>query len=338
VIRATFGAMALACAVSAGCARQPPPAPVAAQSASSEPRWQDVFDATPELLLVVFPRQLRRDKFYGGLLRRAMEMARESSNAVAETRTLDAMEAAEEIIIGVRPRAAAFAGETIVVVRGAPSDVDPARLVDAEGHALWTPGPLGATDRLRELVRAAPPSAANVPADGGAADDGALDASLFELPGATWVIASGAARARAHAVLNRPVASPGPPVIEGVLAAARLDGASLVRRLPPLREGGLLAAIGARLRSATVALPPGAERAIRVTLAYADEGAARGAETRARLVVATVAQSKPDPATWLAGLSTATVTRAGADVTLEAPLPERLIDALLNLNQPLNRL
>jgi hypothetical protein len=335
VIRASLRAAVLAWAAVAangGCAESPA-APVAAQSAPSEPRWQDVFDGTPELLLVVFPRELRQDKVYGSLLRRALEMARESSNAVAETHTLDAMEAAEEVIIGVRPRSPAFAGETIVVVRGAPSDVDPARLVDTDGHPLWMPGPLGLTGGVREFVRVAALSPATATPDGGAADDGSLDASLFELPGATWVIASGAARARAGGVLARPASHPGPPIAQGALAAARLDGASLVQHLSPLRPGGLLSALGRRLRSATVALPPGAERAVRVTLAYADEGAATGAETQARVVVATVAQSKPDPTTWLAGLSSATISRAGTEVTVQAPLPERLIDVLLGLNR-----
>jgi hypothetical protein len=220
-------------------------------------------------------------------------------------------------------------------VRGAPAGIDPARLVDSEGHALWTPGPFGATDRVRELVRAAPPTPTPTPtpAPAPAPEEASLDASLFELPGPTWIIASGAARPRARAALARPTGSAGPPVAEGVLAAARLDGPSLVRHLPPLRAGGLLAALGERLRSATVALPPGAERAVRVTLSYADRAAASASETRARVVVAVIAQSKPDPTTWLAALSAAKITRDGEEVTVEAPLPERLIDVLSGLNR-----
>jgi hypothetical protein len=151
------------------------------------------------------------------------------------------------------------------------------------------------------------------------------------------VVVSGGARLRARAALTRPAGHAGPPVVDGVLAAARLDGAALVRHLPPLREGGLLAALGRRLRAATVSLPPGSERAVRVTLAYADEGAARGAEARARVVVAVLAQSMRDPRDtppWVAALSTATIRRIAEEVTIEAPLPERLIDALLKLNQP----
>jgi len=325
-----MAAVLVGCAAAAGCAAAPP-APVAATAAPTDPRWQDVFDGTPELLLVVFPKEVRRDKVYGSLLRRAIEMARESSHAVTETRTLDAMEDADEVILGVRPRSPGVDGETTMIVQGAPSGVDPARLVDSDGHPLWTPGPLGPTERIRELVRAPP---AHLAPDGGPeADDGPLDASLFELPGATWIITSGVARARARAALARPTARPGPPVPEGVLAAARIDGASLVAHVPPLGPRGLLANVGGRLQSATFALPPGSEHALRVTLAYADEGAARGAADRALIVVETVARTKPDRTSWLSALSAAAVSRTGTEVVVTAPLPEPLIDALLGLNR-----
>jgi hypothetical protein len=331
VIRAALAAVLVGCAATAGCASSSPVPPAAATAPPTDPRWQDVFDGTPELLLVVFPKEVRRDKVYGSLLRRAIEMARESSHAVTETRTLDAMEDADEVILGVRPRSPGVDGETTVVVRGAPSGVDPARLVDSDGHPLWTPGPLAGTERIRELVRAPP---ARVAPDGGPdVDDGPLDASLFELPGATWVVTSGVARARARAALARPTARAGPPVPEGVLAAARIDGASLVTHVPPLGPGGLLANLGRRLQSATFALPPGVEHALRVTLTYADEGASLGAADRARVVVETVARTKPDRSSWLSALSAAAVSRVGTEVTVEAPLPGPLIDALLGLNR-----
>jgi hypothetical protein len=334
VIRAALAAVLVGCAATTGCA-SPPPAPATATAGPADPRWQDVFAGTPELLLVVFPKEVRRDKVYGSLLRRAIEVARESSHAVTETRTLDAMEDADEVILGVRPRSPGVDGETTVVVRGAPTGVDPARLVDSDGHPLWTPGPLAGTERIRELVRVPPAHVApdGVPEGGAEADDGPLDASLFELPGATWIITSGVARARARAALARPTARPSPPLAEGVLAAARIDGASLVAHVPPLGPRGLLANVGARLQSATFALPPGAERALRVTLAYADEGAARGAADRARIVVETVARTKPDRTSWLSALSAASVSRSGTEVVVEAPLPEPLIDALLGLNR-----
>jgi len=334
VIRAALAAVLLGCAATPGCASPAAAPATAAAPVPTDPRWQDVFDGTPELLLVVFPKEVRRDKVYGSLLRRAIEMARESSHAVTETRTLDAMEDADEVILGVRPRSPGVVGETTMIVRGAPSGVDPARLVDSDGHPLWTPGPLAGTERIRELVRAPPARPGPDVVEGGAdADDGPLDASLFELPGATWIITSGVARARARAALARPTGRPGPPIPEGVLAAARIDGASLVAHVAPLGPGGLLANLGRRLQSATFALPPGAERALRVTLAYADEGAAHGAADRAHVVVDTVARTKPDRTSWLSALSAASVSRTDTEVVVEAPLPEPLIDALLGLNR-----
>ena len=94
----------------------------------TEPRWEDVIDTTPELLAVVFPTALRKDRVYGPLLRRAIELVRAQSRVVTETRALDAMEDAEEVIVAVRPDRGATlgpgglagesAGEVVVVVRG----------------------------------------------------------------------------------------------------------------------------------------------------------------------------------------------------------------------------
>ena len=78
----------------------------------SEPRWEDVFDTTPELLAVIHPTALRKDRVYGPLLRRAIDLVREQSRVVAETRALDAMEDAEEVIVGVRPDAPRATGRS----------------------------------------------------------------------------------------------------------------------------------------------------------------------------------------------------------------------------------
>ena len=58
------------------------------RTATGEAQWQDAFDSTPELLIAVFPLALRSDRVYGPLLRRAIELARERSRVVAETRAL----------------------------------------------------------------------------------------------------------------------------------------------------------------------------------------------------------------------------------------------------------
>ena len=79
-------------------------------------------------------------------------LAREQSRVVAATRALDAMEDAEEVIVGVRPdaRRATRRVKSSSSCAACRADVDPAKLVDADGRALGPPGPSG---RVRELVR-----------------------------------------------------------------------------------------------------------------------------------------------------------------------------------------
>jgi hypothetical protein len=317
----------------------------AAPVPADEPRWEDVIDTTPELLAVVFPTALRRDRVYGPLLRRAIDLVREQSRVVAETRALDAMEDAEEVIVGVRPDATApgeAAGEVMVVVRGVRAEVDPVTLVDADGHALWAPGPSG---RVRELVRSDSP-----PSPRGSAP---IPASLFELPGRTWVIVSGGARARARAVFAHPL---GRPALhferfeasgDDPLAILRIDGPSLVARVHELQSRGGLAALGHRLQAVTLELGAGEavldpgdagatgnlHRTIRALLSYPDDDAAALAEATARDVIGAIARKKPEALAWLAD---ATVDRASPpqggprSILLTAPLPPRLVGALLH--------
>jgi hypothetical protein len=339
----------------------------------AEPRWEDVLDAPPELLAIVFPTALRTDKVYGPLLRRAIDLVREQSRVVAETRALDAMEDAEEVIIGIRPDAASgAAGEVVVVVRGVRADVDPATLVDADGHPLWAPGPGG---RVRELVRTAsassdPPapvrtaSASSDPPAPSAPVDSPAAASLFELPGRTWLIASGNARERARAVFARPLGRPGmrlerfDPDGAETLILLRIDGPSLVARVRALRPGpdgrappGALGTLGRHLEALTLELAAGSSapdaspdaephRTIRASLSYTEPDAAAQAEATARDVIGAIARKKPDDLAWLAsasvdrppqGAALGTSARtSGTSVVITAPLPSHLVGALLH--------
>ncbi len=368
---AVLALAAIACiGPSLGCAStRPTPSP--AGHVEAEPRWEDVFDRTPELLAVVFPTALRKDAVYGPLLRRAIDLVREQSRVVAETRALDAMEDAEEVIVGVRPDVAAATaappggeaagrepgarvagGEVVVVVRGVRADVDPATLVDADGHALWEPGPSG---RVRELVRRATPTSAD-PATS------PVPASLFELPGRTWVIASGDARERARSVFARPLGRPplpGPTAGAGTLLTLRIDGPSLVARVRALQRSSGLAALGRRLEAVTLELAadPSAgdaeaasrpsdaadlHRTLKASLSYAEADAATSAEATARDVVAAIARKRPEDLAWLASASVERPAPAGSagasepgaiagrTVVVTAPLPSRLVGALLH--------
>jgi hypothetical protein len=342
-----FTLAAIACIAPALHCGSVAPTPSATVNVDAEPRWEDVFDRTPELLAVVFPTALRKDVVYGPLLRRAIDLVREQSRVVAETRALDAMEDAEEVIVGVRPDVAPASapagreagGEVVVVVRGVRADVDPVTLVDADGHPLWEPGPGG---RVRELVRRSTPSSTD-PATA------PVPASLFELPGRTWVIASGDARARARSVFARPLGRPplpAPSAGAGTLLTLRIDGPSLVARVRALQSSGGLGALGRRLQAVTLELASdpsapdagaddvaGLRRTLKASLSYAEADAATQAEATARDVIAAIARKRPDDLAWLAS---ATVDRPapggvpGTSVLVTAPLPPRLVGALLH--------
>jgi hypothetical protein len=355
-VKAAAGAIvALACiALNLGCGS---PAPSTAQTAPAEPRWEDVLGTTPELLAVAFPLALRQDAVYGPLLRRVFDLVRDQSRVVAETRALDAMEDAEEVIVGMRPEIGAGGGEStsqvaemIVVVRGVRADVDPATLVDADGHPLWTPGPSGG---VRELVpREAPPS----PSGGAGAP---VLASLFELPGRTWVIVSGDARARARDVFAHPRGRAALHLdadSADALLVVRIDGPSLVSRVRALQAPSGLAPIGRRLNAVTLALAggpasevadkdvpasdagpaPGAihlRRSVRATLAYADADATTMAEATVRDVLGAIARKKPQDLAWLANATVDRPSPGGAPaarIVVTAPLPPWLAGALLH--------
>ena len=307
--------LALFCCLTAlapACGGGPPPRPP--QDAYAEPHWQDVFETIPELLVVVRARAARQDRVYGPLLRRAFEVARDRSGPVASTRVLDAMGDAEEVVIGLRPDTPDGAGELVLVARGVPAAIDPGKLVGADGEALWAPGPNGS---VRELVRERDEHGHPVAA------------SLFELPGRTWVIAQGDARVRAREAFAHPFNRPAMELDPRAVAIVRIDGPSLVKRVHALQDLGGLAAVGHHLRSVTFVLPPGADRSVRATFAYAGDDDAAFAEVATREAIG-VAKRAGDKPAWLPWLASATVERAPKTVVLAAPVPPQLVEGLLH--------
>lgn len=307
------GAFALAAAVALGavaCGGAPPPPPPAVDR--SEPRWQDVFDTMPELLVVVRPRALRQDKVYGPLLRRAIDVTRQQSHIVAAAGALDTLEDAGELIAGIRPEAGDRPGELVLVERSVPGNVNPAAIVDDDGRPVWAPGPPG---RVRELVRERDEHGHPV------------GASLFELPGRTWVVAAGDARGRAREAFTHPFGRPPLDLDASALAIVRVDGPSLVARWPLLQDLGGLASLGRHLRSLTLTLPPGVEGLLTATLAYADEDSAALADVATREVLAALKRKGAGPLAWLVPTR---VARPGTKVILTMPLPPSLLDALVH--------
>jgi hypothetical protein len=301
--------VAAACGVAhAGCASAPPAAPATIDRL--EPHWQDVFDGVPELFVVVRPQRLRRDPLYGQLLNRAIEAARAQSAVVAATRALDAIDDAEEIVVGMQGVQGDRA-DLVAVALGVRADLDPAKLVDSGGRPIWQPSESG-SGRVRELLRA--PDASS--------GDGA-GASLFELPGRTWVMASGEARLRARQAFAHPMNRPMLDRGGDALAMVRIDGPSLVRRVPQLASGRLAAA-GRHLQSVVVTLQPGQDRVLVGTLSYADEDAAALAALTLREAAAALARAKPEGLAWLGA---ARVDQTSTRVVVTAPVPLELAGA-----------
>lgn len=318
--RAGVLAVAMLTLGATSCGGKPPP--VAAKSTIAEPRWQDVVDTIPELLVIVRPKALRGDRVYGPLLERAIAAARDRSRVVAATTTLQTMEDAEEVVLGWRPDTHEQVGETLTVERGVRADVDPAKLVQDDGRAIWSPGPPGPTPELVcEQDEQGHP----------------VGASLFELPGRTWVVVTGGARTRARDAFAHPAQRP--PLQLGepdALAIVRVDGPAVVAHIPVLQDRGDLAAVGRHLRSLTVVLPPGGQGAIRFTFTYEDEEFAAFAEVALRAVPSAFATSNAVRPEW-AWLKDAKVERPDKRVVMTAPLPPALIAGLLDAgSMPMN--
>jgi hypothetical protein len=330
----------LAAATALACGRPVPALPAgertlrAQRGTYSDPRWQDLFDPAPELMIVVRPQALRRDAVYGPLLRRVIDLARERSPVVAATRALDAMAEADEVVVGVRAGARKGEDDLVGVVTGVRADLDPAKLVDEEGRRLWGPGPSGA---VRELVHMPERSGGVDLHDGrfhvrdqgdGSAAEQTSDASLFELRERTWVIATGASRERARDVFSGHSRSGGGLPVNldpNALALVRVSGPALVAHIHALRSPGLLAPVGHKLEAVTAVLSPGDDADIRTTLSYGDEAAvAAAAATVAEAIEALGARLQDY--FWL---RSATVRQSHCCVVVATPLPPPVVAALV---------
>jgi hypothetical protein len=210
-----------------------------------------------------------------------------------------------------------------LVLCGTRADIDPARLVGPEGDLLWSAGPSGA---VRELVHERDRDGTPNPA------------SLFELPHRTWVVASGAARDRARDAFAHPSHRPRPPFAPEALASVRMDGPSLIARVPLLRPSAPLATLGRGLRTVTLDLlvpeepAPGAppssalRREVRATVSYPEAHAAAAAGTAIDFMLQAVGRAKPQGLAWL---GESRVDVSGSNVVVVDALPLDLIASLL---------
>ena len=294
---AVLGALLLAVA---GCGegRAPRPAEAPSSAASRAPSWPDVFGRTPDLLLVIRPRAIKRDGVYGAFWRSALRAAHARGFTRGET-MVEAAEGAEEIVVGLDP------GDAAIVLAGVPAHLDPEKMNDAGGHPLFRPLEERGAAAEYELV-----------------DRSAEKGSLFVLPDRTWVGALGGAQERARRVFKSPLRRPRPRIeAEGegdALAIARVGGplAHVLDRHPtfgPVARG---------LVHATLALRP--DRAgLVATLTYEDEASASAASPIAARVLEELATDEK-----LAWLKEARVAVQGVTVLGRVALPPRLLEAL----------
>lgn len=301
-MRRLAGALALAASLAAlpSCGPgKPPPAP----ARQDEARWSDALESMPELYVVVRPKALKRDATFGAFFDALMRVARSRHDVGGET-VVSALADADEVIIAA---SRSEPGDLLVVLRGVPGSLDPAR-VEEGGHPVF---------------RAVSRADARVP-ELEAVDRRAADpASLFVLPGRTWVLALGPAKQRARDAFGKPTRRPVPNIEPDALAALRFDGPSLVhRRTTRARGQSALESLGRKLISMTLALLPG-KSGLRATLRYEDDDASAWAEHALGRVVEAAAERER-----LAFLKDAKISRAGNNVVVDLALPPRLLEEL----------
>jgi hypothetical protein len=283
----------------------------------------DLLTRPADLRVTLHPPAVVYDRVYGALLRKASALAAAYAGPrTMGTTALAALERTDEVDAAIND-----AGEAVVVLRGVPADLDVTQVVDEGGRAVWRP----VVGDLRHTFVEYQPAAA-------------ADATLFVLPERVWVVASGDARMHTREVL---VTGAGPvSFVEGDtgLAVLSIRGAALLRRDGRLRSGPL-APLGRSLVRASFELAPGAQGLLLARLAYSEDLAASGAEQTARDIVSAFrrilhetekdrnakAPREPPPLSWLAA---AGVERAGALVTVRAPIPRPWLDAIARADVP----
>lgn len=298
---------ALSAMAGEGCREPGGPKPAAAPAPIDA---DAVVDPSSPIALAIRPTALRRDEVWGTLVQTLSRLA--AARGVIGTRELEAFESADEVHIAVDDASSSSdaldVGAGVAVLRGVRADLVPEKMLDGDGKLLFKSG------RAR----------GDVTEHEGYADD---PVSLFVLPKRTWVVASGRAVSRARAIFAD--ARPRRARLDldpEALLELRMDGTSLVRRVPRLEKGEL--ALGRRLVDARVMLRPGRGGVV-LLLRYADVDAAAWAENTATRVVGAFARRLEGPLAWL---GQATVVREGTVVRLRAEAPASFVAALKNID------
>ena len=303
----TVASLAMCPALVASCG--PGDAPRAARRELA-PQWQDVFDGTPELYVVVRPQMIKHDAVYGTFFKNVLRVAQAKTPMRGAT-TLEALEGCEEIIVGIRKD---DGGEdSALVFRSVPASLDPQKMTDAAGHPV---------------LRLVDPRA-KVPEYQWIDRQSASEGSLFVLPDRTWVGAIGTARARARQAFASPFGRPIPKVDPEALGVLRLDATKFLQG-PRFAKSPLIGPLTRKLNAVTLALKPG-KGGVVATLQYDSEDACAWAEMHSKRVLDEISKQEPRRgAPSLDWLKTAQVGREGNTVTVKLAIPARLLEDLPN--------
>ncbi len=278
-----------------------------------EPAWEDAFAAAPDLYLVVRPQAIRRDAVYGGLFRTALRMA-QAQRAMRGPTTLEAIEGADELVVGVSLATDASTEDMAVVVRGVPGHLDPAKVVDERGRPLLR--------RIDAPTRVVEYGIEN--------SESGISGGLFLLPDRTWVAALGAARARAR----QRFASPSGRVLgvtrdtdRQALASMRVDArSSVIRKV--VGTNRIFGPLTTKLDALTVRLMPG-KAGVVIQLQYEDNDASAWAHMQVLRIVEEYAQADPtEGALSSAWLKSAVIRVDGSSIVARVAVPARLLEDL----------
>jgi hypothetical protein len=276
------------------------------------PQWQDVFDGTPEIYLVIRPQAIKRDTVYGALWKAVLRLAQARSEMRGAT-TLEAIEGCDEIVLGIKKDAEGQRhDDAALVLRGVPANLDAQKMTDAAGHSLLRP-----VDTRAKVPEYEFNDRKNLDTGG-----------LFVLPDRTWVGAIGDARARARQAFAAPFGRPALKVDPQALAAVRIDAAAFFSS-PRLQKSPAFGPLTKKLRAVTLSLMPG-KGGVVASLQYTDEDASAWAEMHAKRVIEELARQEPTAKRSFTWLKDAQVGHEGNAVIIKLPVPARLLEDLPN--------
>ncbi len=274
------------------------------------PQWQDVFDGTPEMYVVVRPQAIKRDAVYGAFFKNLLRVA-QARTAMRGVTTLEALEGCEEIVIGIRKDAQGE--DAAMVIRGVPASLDVQKMMGSGGAPAM---------RLVD-------SKAKVPEYQFSDRQSTEAGSVFVLPDRTWVGTIGDARARARQAFAAPFGRPAPKADPEALATVRFDAATFFQQ-PRFAKSQVVGPLVRKLRALTLALKPG-KGGVLATLQYEDEDASAWAEMHVKRVIEEISKQEARPGRpSLDWLRSAQVGHDGAAVTVRLAVPARLLEELPN--------